>query len=153
MEKEEDMETTISMLTDLMVQLNLQRFRKVIEMKDLLIEVLFLKRRFVEQQITTVEFDTKIRDMERELKEPERRGIVAQQEFDRCKDDVEHCRRQLQIVKDVAESVAKLNTELQRDFLEIPDTVEELEGTIQDYTTQANVVLFLNHNVLEEYER
>jgi hypothetical protein len=33
MEKEEDMETTISKLTGLMVQLNLQRFRKAIEMK------------------------------------------------------------------------------------------------------------------------
>jgi chromosome segregation ATPase len=153
MEKEEDMETTISKLTDLMVQLNLQRFRKAIEMKDLLIEVLSLKRRFAEQQLTTVELDMKIRDMERELKEPERRGIVAQQEFDRCKDDVEHCRRQLQIVKDAAESVAKLNTELQRAFHEMPDTVEELEGAIQDYTAQANAVLFLNHNVLEEYER
>jgi len=118
-----------------------------------LIEVLSLKRRFAEQQLTTVELDMKIRDMERELKEPERRGIVAQQEFDRCKDDVEHCRRQLQIVKDAAESVAKLNTELQRAFHEMPDTVEELEGAIQDYTAQANAVLFLNHNVLEEYER
>lgn len=34
----------------------------------------------------------------------------------------------------------------------MPTTIEELEAAIQDNTSQANSILFLNHNVLEEYE-
>eukprot|EP01018_Ginkgo_biloba_P038498 Gb_33241 [translate_table: standard] len=153
MEKEEDLETTIAKLTDVIGKLNVQRFKKALEMKDLLIEVVSFKRRFAEQQLTTVELDMKIRDMERELREPEKQGIQVQQEYDHCKDVLEHCKRQLQMAKDAAESVVKLSPELQHAFREMPDTVEELEAAMQDYTAQANAVLFLNPNVLEEYER
>lgn len=34
----------------------------------------------------------------------------------------------------------------------MPTTIEELEAAIQDNISQANSILFLNHNVLEEYE-
>ena len=34
----------------------------------------------------------------------------------------------------------------------MPDTIEDLEAAIQDNISQANSILFLNHNVLEEYE-
>lgn len=34
----------------------------------------------------------------------------------------------------------------------MPTTIEELEAAIQDNVSQANSILFLNHNVLEEYE-
>ncbi|KAH9312049.1 hypothetical protein KI387_027084, partial [Taxus chinensis] len=153
MEKEEDLETTISRLTDMIGKLNVQRFKHAIEMKDLLIEAVSLKRCFAEEQLTTVELDMKIRDMERELREPEKRGIQAQQELDCCKDELEQCRRQLQMAKNAAESVAKLNPELQRIFQEMPETVEELEAAMQDCTAQANAVMFLNPNVLDEYER
>eukprot|EP00252_Welwitschia_mirabilis_P000893 TRINITY_DN10890_c0_g1_i1.p1 TRINITY_DN10890_c0_g1~~TRINITY_DN10890_c0_g1_i1.p1 ORF type:complete len:1092 (-),score=272.58 TRINITY_DN10890_c0_g1_i1:474-3749(-) len=153
MENEEDMETTISKLNDHIQQLNLQRLKKAIAMKDLLVEAVSLKRHFAEQNLSVVELELKIREMERELKEPERRALIAQQELDHSKGELEQCRRQLQIAKDAAESVAKLNPKLQHAFQEMPDTVEELEAAIQDFTAQANSVIFLNHNVLEEYER
>ncbi|KAH9312519.1 hypothetical protein KI387_027554, partial [Taxus chinensis] len=59
MEKEEDLETTISRLTDMIGKLNVQCFKHAIEMKDLLIEVVSLKRCFAEEQLTTVELDMK----------------------------------------------------------------------------------------------
>lgn len=34
----------------------------------------------------------------------------------------------------------------------MPTTIEELEGLIEDTIAQANSILFLNHNILEEYE-
>ncbi|KAH9295863.1 hypothetical protein KI387_039451, partial [Taxus chinensis] len=153
MENEEDLETTISRLTNLIGKLNVQRFKCAIEMKDLLIGSVSIKRQFAQEQLTAVELDMKIREMERELREPEKQGIQAQQELDRCEDQLEQCRRQLQIAKGAAESVAKLNPELQQVFLEMPETVEELEAAMQDCIAQANAVMFLNPNVLEEYER
>lgn len=38
------------------------------------------------------------------------------------------------------------------DYLQLPTTLEELEAAIQDTISQANSILFLNHNILEEYE-
>lgn len=35
---------------------------------------------------------------------------------------------------------------------QMPKTVEELDAAIQDNISQANAILFLNHNILEEYE-
>lgn len=34
----------------------------------------------------------------------------------------------------------------------MPSTIEDLEAAIQDNISQANSILFLNHNILEEYE-
>lgn len=34
----------------------------------------------------------------------------------------------------------------------MPLTIEDLEAEIQDNISQANSILFLNHNILEEYE-
>jgi hypothetical protein len=34
----------------------------------------------------------------------------------------------------------------------MPTTIEELEPTIQDTTSQANSILFVNRNILEQYE-
>ena len=34
----------------------------------------------------------------------------------------------------------------------MPATIEDLEAAIQDTISQANSILFLNHNILEEYE-
>lgn len=38
------------------------------------------------------------------------------------------------------------------EYLQMPTTVEELEVAIQDMTSQANSILFVNHNIMEEYE-
>lgn len=35
---------------------------------------------------------------------------------------------------------------------QMPTTIEELEAAIQDTTSEANSILFVNHNVLEQYE-
>lgn len=34
----------------------------------------------------------------------------------------------------------------------MPGTIEELEAAIQDNISEANSILFLNQNILEEYE-
>lgn len=34
----------------------------------------------------------------------------------------------------------------------MPTTIEELEAAIQENISQANSILFLNHNILKEYE-
>lgn len=34
----------------------------------------------------------------------------------------------------------------------MPTTIEELEAAIQDTTAQANSILFVNHNILEQYK-
>jgi hypothetical protein len=34
----------------------------------------------------------------------------------------------------------------------MPTTIEELEAAIQDTTSQANAILFVNSNILEQYE-
>ena len=36
--------------------------------------------------------------------------------------------------------------------MQMPTTIEELEAAIQDTTSQANSILFVNHNILEQYE-
>lgn len=39
-----------------------------------------------------------------------------------------------------------------RKYLKMPGTIEELEAAIQDNISEANSILFLNQNILEEYE-
>lgn len=34
----------------------------------------------------------------------------------------------------------------------MPTTIEDLEAAIQDTTSEANSILFVNHNILEQYE-
>ena len=34
----------------------------------------------------------------------------------------------------------------------MPTTIEELDAAIQDYISQANSIVFLNRNILQEYE-
>lgn len=41
---------------------------------------------------------------------------------------------------------------IEKHYLQMPTTVEDLEAAIQDTISQANSILFLNHNILEEYE-
>lgn len=45
-----------------------------------------------------------------------------------------------------------INSFLVNFCLQMPSTIEELDAAIQDTISQANSILFLNHNVLEEYE-
>ncbi|KAL6998217.1 hypothetical protein U1Q18_008343, partial [Sarracenia purpurea var. burkii] len=68
------------------------------------------------------------------------------------KKEAEDCRQQLSAEKRHAESVAIISPQLEQAFLEMPSTIEELEAAIQDTISEANSILFLNHNILEEYE-
>jgi len=56
------------------------------------------------------------------------------------------------MAKQHADSIAKLTEDLKKEFVEMPDTVEELEAAIQDTESEANSMLFLNQNVLQEYQ-
>ncbi|KAM7474353.1 hypothetical protein LguiB_021596 [Lonicera macranthoides] len=71
----------------------------------------------------------------------------------RCKKEADDLRRQLLFAKRHAESVAMITPEVEQAFLKMPGTIEELEAAIQDTISQANSILFLNHNILEEYDR
>ncbi|KAG6408569.1 hypothetical protein SASPL_131584 [Salvia splendens] len=93
-----------------------------------------------------------IKDMESNAKQQEKLALQASLFFDNCKSGSDNCRKELQDAKRYAESVAIITPELQQAFLEMPTTVEELEAAIQDTITQPNGILFLNHNILEEYE-
>ncbi|GJR37268.1 S-adenosylmethionine synthetase [Tanacetum coccineum] len=63
-----------------------------------------------------------------------------------------HC-QQLAAAKRTTESVVVITPALKQEFIQMPSTIEELNAANQDITSQANSILFLNHNILEEYER
>jgi predicted RNase H-like nuclease (RuvC/YqgF family) len=54
--------------------------------------------------------------------------------------------------KQHAESIAMITEDLAKKFLEMPTTIEELDCAIQDTESEANSMLFLNQNVLLEYQ-
>lgn len=93
-----------------------------------------------------------IRELEVSVKQQEKFAVQASQHFEYCKNEVEDYRQQLLAAKKHAESVAVISPELKEQFIEMPGTIEELEAAIQDTISQANSILFLNHNILEEYE-
>ncbi|XP_059651902.1 structural maintenance of chromosomes protein 5 [Cornus florida] len=152
LEKEDDLDTIMSKLTDQAAKLNVQRFQYAIKIKDLLIEAVSYKRSFCEKQMASIELDAKIREMEANLKLQEKFAMQASLHLEYCKKEVEDCREQLSAAKRRAESIALITPELEQAFLEMPTTIEDLEAAIQDNMSQANSILFLNHNILEEYE-
>ncbi|XP_077240474.1 structural maintenance of chromosomes 5 [Tasmannia lanceolata] len=152
MEKEDDLETNTRKLTDQTAKLNQQRFRLAIEIKNLLIEAVLFKWSFAEKHMASLELDTKIRELETNLKQHEKTALQASLQFEYCKKETEHHREQLSAAKSHAESIAVITPELEQAFLEMPATIEELEAAIQDNISHANSILFLNHNILEEYE-
>ncbi|KAA8515642.1 hypothetical protein F0562_018747 [Nyssa sinensis] len=151
--EEDDLDAAMAKLTDQAAKLNFQRFRYATKIKDLLIEAVSYKRSFCEKQMASIELDGKIREMEVDLKQKEKFALQASLHLEYCKKEVEDYRQQLSAAKRHAESVATITPELEQAFLEMPTTIEELEAAIQDNISQANSILFLNHNILEEYER
>ncbi|RWR76688.1 structural maintenance of chromosomes protein 5 isoform X1 [Cinnamomum micranthum f. kanehirae] len=151
-EKEGDLESSTIKLTDQISTLNMQRFQNAIEIKNLLIEAVTFKWSIAEKHMTSVELDMKIREMELNLKQYEKTALQATQRFEHCKNETENCRRQLSDAKSRAESIAVITPQLEQEFLKMPSTIEDLEAAIQDNISQANSILFLNHNILEEYE-
>ncbi|KAL5827330.1 hypothetical protein ACOSQ3_019161 [Xanthoceras sorbifolium] len=151
-EKEDDLDTAMTKLIDQAASLNLQRFKYAIEIKNLLVEAVSHKWSFAERHMASIEFDAKIRELEINLKQHEKFAEQASLHYENCKHEVENCRNQLLDAKRQAESIAIITPELEKEFLEMPTTVEELQAAIQDNIAQANSILFLNQNILQEYE-
>ncbi|KAB1224969.1 Structural maintenance of chromosomes protein 5 [Morella rubra] len=152
MEKGDDLETAMAKLIDQAAKCSIQRFHCAIELKDLLVEAVSYKQSFAEMHMASIEFDAKIRDLEFGLKQHEKFAMQASLHYEYCKKEAENCRQQLSVAKRCAESIAMITPELEKEFLEMPTTIEELEAAIQDNISQANSMLFLNNNILEEYE-
>ncbi|KAH9774379.1 Structural maintenance of chromosomes protein 5 [Citrus sinensis] len=151
-EKEDDINTALAKLVDQAADLNIQQFKYAIEIKNLLVEIVSCKWSYAEKHMASIEFDAKIRELEFNLKQHEKLALQASLHYEDCKKEVEHCRKHLSDAKRQAESIAFITPELEKEFLEMPTTIEELEAAIQDNISQANSIFFLNQNILQEYE-
>uniref|UniRef100_A0A6N2MVU2 Structural maintenance of chromosomes protein 5 n=1 Tax=Salix viminalis TaxID=40686 RepID=A0A6N2MVU2_SALVM len=124
--REDDQDAIMAKLIDEAANLNTWRLQCAIDIKNLLVEAVAYKWNFAEKHMTSIEFD--------------------------AKKETEDHRQQLLAAKRHAESIAIITPELEKAFLEMPTTIEELEAAIQDTLSQANSTLSLNQNVVEEYE-
>ncbi|KAG8646239.1 hypothetical protein MANES_10G136400v8 [Manihot esculenta] len=151
-EKEDDLDTGMAKLIDEAAKIRIQRLQYAIAIKDLLVEAVRYKWSLAEKLMASIEFDAKIRDHEINLKQHEKFSQQASLHVEYCKKEVENHREQLSAAKRHAESIAVITPKLAKAFLEMPTTIEELDAAIQDNISQANSILFLNQNVLKEYE-
>ncbi|KAL2330753.1 hypothetical protein Fmac_018334 [Flemingia macrophylla] len=152
MEERDDTDTEIAKLVDQATKCNIKRFHNAMKIKDLLVKAVSYRQTFIEKRMSFVEFDAKIGEMEAGLKQHENFALQASLHLDNCKKESENCREKLTDSLKYAKSIARLTPELKKEFLEMPTTIEELEAAIQDTTSQANSILFVNHNILEQYE-
>ncbi|PKA50457.1 Structural maintenance of chromosomes protein 2-2 [Apostasia shenzhenica] len=150
--KEEDLESSVKKLVDLAFQLDGKRCELSNEIKASLVEAIALRQSFTEKHMTCIELDAKIREMEVAIKQHEKIAIQAASHLEICKEETERCKHELYVAKQHAESVVIITDDLVREFEKMPGTVEELEAAIQDGISEANSILFLNQNILEEYE-
>lgn len=151
-EKEDDLDTNMDKLVDQISRLNKQRFETVIKIKNMLVEVVAFKQSYAEKYMSCIEHEAKIQKLKQNLKDQEKVALQAATSYDEFQKRTEHCKELVAAAKKHAESIAKITPQLGKEFQEMPGTVEELEAAIQDNLSQANSILFLNHNVLEEYE-
>ncbi|KAL5543600.1 hypothetical protein UlMin_007384 [Ulmus minor] len=152
MEKEDDLDTTMTKLIEQAEHYNVQRFSCAMEFKNLLVEAVSLKQSQAENHMASIEFDAKIRELEADLKQHEKAALQASMNYENCKKEAENFREQLLAAKRHAESIVVITPDVEKDFLEMPTTIEELEAAIQDNISQANAIHFLNRNILEEYD-
>ncbi|KAF3437342.1 hypothetical protein FNV43_RR20095 [Rhamnella rubrinervis] len=150
--KEDDLNTAMTKLIDQAAKSNSERFHCAMKFKNLLVEAVSYKQSFAEKHMASIEFDAKIRELEVNLKQYEKIALQASMRLEDCKKAVEDFRQQLSAAKRHAESIAVITPDLEKEFMEMPTTIEELEAAIQDNISQANSFLFLNNNILEEYE-
>ncbi|KAF0927865.1 hypothetical protein E2562_036789 [Oryza meyeriana var. granulata] len=150
--KEEDMESSKRKFVDQAAKLNDQRFVLVLRLKDLLIKAVALKRSCTQENMASIELDTKIWEMEKDVKKLEKDAVEAAKEYENCKRKTQEHKQQLSNAKQHAESIAMITEDLAKKFLEMPTTIEELDFAIQDTESEANSMLFLNQNVLLEYQ-
>ncbi|XP_070043138.1 structural maintenance of chromosomes protein 5 isoform X1 [Nicotiana tabacum] len=152
LEREDDLDSIAAKLIDQIQAMKIKRFQLALELKNLLIDAVAHRRNYAEHNMASLELGLKIKEMEANVKHQEKFAMQASLHYEYCKKETEECRRQLEAAKRHAESVAIITPELEQAFCEMPSTIEELEAAIQDTISQANSILFLNHNVLEEYE-
>lgn len=150
--KEEDVESNIKKLVDAAFHIDGKRFELANEIKALLVEAITLRLSLAEKQMACIELDAKVREMEFDVKQHEKFAIQTSANLDNCKEVTERCRKELLAAKFLAESIAIITPELAKEFHEMPATLEELEAAIQDVISEANSILFLNQNILQEYE-
>ncbi|KAJ6964611.1 hypothetical protein NC652_002761 [Populus alba x Populus x berolinensis] len=150
--REDDQDAVMAKLIDEAANLNTRRLQCAIDIKNLLVEAVAYKWNFAEKHMTSIEFDAKIRELEHGLKQPAKFAQQVACQLEYCKKETEDHRQQLLAAKRHAESIAIITPELEKAFLEMPTTIEELEAAIHDTLSQANSTLSLNQNVVEEYE-
>ncbi|XP_011047356.1 PREDICTED: structural maintenance of chromosomes protein 5-like isoform X2 [Populus euphratica] len=150
--REDDQDAVMAKLIDEAANLNTRRLQCAIDIKNLLVEAVAYKWNFAEKHMTSIEFDAKIRELEHSLKQPAKFAQQVACQLEYCKKETEDHRQQLLAAKRHAESIAIITPELEKAFLEMPTTIEELEAAIHDTLSQANSNLSLNQNVVEEYE-
>ncbi|KAK1698997.1 hypothetical protein QYE76_015694 [Lolium multiflorum] len=151
--QEEDVESSTRKLTDQLANLNDQRFQAVIKLKSLLVEAVALKRSSAEKTMAFIELDTKIWEMEKDVMRFEKDAVQAATKYKNRKRITQEHRQLLIKAKQLAESISMLTEELAKEeFEKMPTTIEELEAAIQDTESEANSMLFLNQNVLQEYQ-
>ncbi|KAG8472244.1 hypothetical protein CXB51_034487 [Gossypium anomalum] len=152
LERSGDIETAVDKLIEQAARSNIERLKHAIKVKDLLVEAVSCKWSYAEKHMASIEYDAKIIDSEVNLKEQEKFAYQASVNLQNCQQDVKDYSQQLLAAKRNAESIAIITPELERLFLQMPTTIEELEAAIQDNISQANSIVFLNQNILQEYE-
>jgi len=150
---EEDCKSAEDRLYTDIKKLNERRKNNILQMKDVLMLAGKNQISYASRHLSYLELDVKVREMERDLKTQELRGIDCQRVYDNCKRETERCRGELASAKEAAEQVAVITAELQEMFRGMPETVVEVEDAINEAVAEANAVLCNNPNVLEEYER
>ncbi|KAM0865515.1 hypothetical protein ACQ4PT_043219 [Festuca glaucescens] len=112
-----------------------------------------LKRSSTEKTMAFIELDTKIWEMEKDVMRFEKDAVQAATKYKNRKRITQEHRQLLLKAKQLAESISMLTEELAKEeFEKMPTTIEELEAAIQDTESEANSMLFLNQNVLQEYQ-
>ncbi|WVZ78858.1 hypothetical protein U9M48_026506 [Paspalum notatum var. saurae] len=150
--KEEDVESSTRKLVDQVAKLNDKRLEAMIKLKDLLTEAVALNWSHTEKNMASSELDGKIWEMEKGVKKLEKDARDAAGEYENRKRITQEHKQKLSMAKRQAESIAMITEDLAKEFLAMPTTVEELEAAIQDTESEANSMLFLNQNVLQEYQ-
>ncbi|KAF6998114.1 hypothetical protein CFC21_014267 [Triticum aestivum] len=150
--KEEDVESSTRKLTDKLAKLNDDRFRALLKLKNLLGEAVALKWSYTEKNMASIELDTKIWEMEKDVKKHEKDVLSASRDYENCKRITQEHKQLVLKAKQHAESVSMITDNLAKEFEKMPTTIEELELAIQDTESEANSMLFLNQNVLQEYQ-
>ncbi|CAN8300073.1 unnamed protein product [Cochlearia groenlandica] len=152
LEQEEDMDASVAKLIDQASRANSDRYAYAINLKKLLVEAAAYKWSYAEKHMASIELERKIRETEINIKQFEKVAQHTSVNVEYCKKEVEGKQLQLATAKRDAESIAVITPELKKEFMEMPTTIEELEAAIQDNISQANSILFVNQNILQEYE-